>query len=134
MKTHKSTNTRIYPNLTNLALMFLLLAALAVPALKADAQVTNTWTGTSTVTNLWSDSNNWSLLQLPGAGDSVVFTNAIGSTNVQGAVNNVMDTNWTINSLCYAALSNNFQTTLIKTGQTLTVNSQIGRASCREKV
>jgi fibronectin-binding autotransporter adhesin len=123
MKTHKSTNTRIYPNLTNLALMFLLLAALAVPALKADAQVTNTWTGTSTVTNLWSDSNNWSLLQLPGAGDSVVFTNAIGSTNVQGAVNNVMDTNWTINSLCYAALSNNFQTTLIKPGQTLTVNS-----------
>jgi len=103
--------------------MFPLLAALAVPVLKANAQVTNTWTGASTVTNLWSDPNNWSLLQLPGAANSVVFTNAIGCTNVQGAVNNVVDTNWTINSLWYGALSNNYQTTLINPGQTLTVNS-----------
>ena len=113
MKSHKRTN---------LALLFLLLAALAAPVLNINA-VTNTWTGASTLTNLWSDTNNWSLLQLPLAGDSVVFTNTIGCTNVLGAVNNVVDRNWTINSLSYEALSNNFHTTLINPGSTLTADS-----------
>ena len=107
---------------TNLALMFPLLAALAVPVFKANA-VTNTWTGASTVTNLWSDVNNWSLLQLPTAADDVVLTNTIGTTNVQGAVNNVVDSNRTINSLSYEALVNNYHTTLINPGLTLTVDS-----------
>ena len=114
MKTHKRTN---------LALMFPLLAALAVPALQANA-VTNTWTGASTVTNLWSDTNNWSLLQLPLPANDVVFTNT-GSTNVQGAVDNVVDSNRTINSLSYETLDNsfNYNTTQINPGQTLTVDS-----------
>ena len=102
--------------------MFLLLAALAALISNANA-VTNTWTGASTLTNLWSDANNWSLLQLPAAGDDVIFTNTIGCTNVQGAVNNVLDNNWTNNSLRYEALTNNYHTTLINPGLTLTVDS-----------
>ena len=102
--------------------MFLLLAALAALVSNANA-VTNTWTGASTLTNLWSDANNWSLLQLPAAGDDVIFTNTIGCTNVQGAVNNVLDSNWTNNSLRYEALTNNYHTTLINPGLTLTVDS-----------
>ena len=113
MKTHKHTNP---------ALMFPLLAALAALVSNADA-ITNTWTGASTLTNLWSDANNWSLLQLPAAGDDVIFTNTIGCTNVQGAVNNVLDSNWTINSLRYEALTNNYHTTLINPGLALAVDS-----------
>ena len=113
MKTHKPTN---------LPLMFALLAALAAPVFKAGA-ATNTWTGASTLTSLWSDANNWSLAQLPTAGDDVIFTNVIGCTNVLGAVNNVVDRDWTVNSLGYIALSNNFHNTLINPGLTLTVDS-----------
>src|ERR1035437_8615159 len=91
MKTHK---------LRNFALMFPLLATLAIPILKANA-VTNTWTGASTLTDLWSDINNWSLPQLPTASDDVIFTNVIGCTNVLGAVNNVVDRDWAVNSLGY---------------------------------
>src|ERR1035437_3391930 len=114
MKTHKRTN---------LALMFPLLAALAVPVFKANA-VTNTWSEASTVSSLWSDTNNWSLLQLPLPANDVVFTNT-GSTNVQGAVDNVVDSNRTINSLSYETLDNsfNYNTTQINPGQTLTVDS-----------
>jgi autotransporter-associated beta strand protein len=87
-----------------------------------------TWTGLSTVTNDWSDPNNWSPANAPTASDVVVFTNA-GSTNVLGAVNNAVNSSVTISNLSYNPISNNvsvnFHTTLINTGATLTVDSTI---------
>jgi autotransporter-associated beta strand protein len=92
------------------------------------AAATLTWTGLSTVTNLWSNTNNWSPTQLPTANDLVVFGNA-GATNVIGAVNNVADVNITLTNLTYSALLSNAvsalnsHTTQINTGVTVTVNS-----------
>lgn len=110
----------------NLVIMSLVVASVfAGPVFNATAL---TWTGLSTVTNDWSDANNWLPAQLPTANDVVVFTNA-GSTNVLGAVNNAVNSSVTISNLSFNQISNNvavnFHTTLINTGATLTVDSTI---------
>jgi autotransporter-associated beta strand protein len=119
MKSRKSTNV----------LSFILpISALVLAALNARA-ATLTWTGLSTVTNLWSDSNNWSPTQLPTVNDLALFGNTGGFTNVLGAVNNSVDANITISNLLYSQISNNvaanFHGTLINPGVTLTVGSAI---------
>jgi autotransporter-associated beta strand protein len=87
-----------------------------------------TWTGLSTVTNLWSDTNNWSPTQPLTFDYTAAFGNA-GSTNVIGAVNNVVGADYTLTNLVYSAVFNgptgafNFDTTLINNGVTLTVKA-----------
>jgi hypothetical protein len=87
-----------------------------------------TWTGLSTVTNLWSDTNNWLPTQPLTFDYTAAFGNA-GSTNVIGAVNNVVGTDYTLTNLVYSAVFNgptgafNFDTTLINDGVTLTVKA-----------
>jgi autotransporter-associated beta strand protein len=113
----------------NLTVISLLLASLLVgPVYNITAL---TWTGLSTVTNLWSDTNNWSPAEPLTFDDQAIFGNA-GATNVIGAVNNVADADYVLTNLVYSALwsnsvfATNFDTTLLNTGVTLTVRSPNG--------
>src|ERR1017187_4907033 len=110
----------------NLVIMFLVVAGVfAGHVFNATAL---TWTGLSTVTNLWSDTNNWLPTQPLTFDYTAAFGNA-GSTNVIGAVNNVVGTDYTLTNLVYSAVFNgptgafNFDTTLINDGVTLTVKA-----------
>lgn len=98
-------------------------AILALSGLSAAAA---TWSGLSGVTNGWFDANNWTPAQVPGPGNSVMFTNA-GSVAVQGQTNNVVGSNITVSNLAYTQMSNsvtvNFHTTAIDPGVTLTGDS-----------
>ncbi len=87
-----------------------------------------TWTGAaSPASKLWSEPNNWDTLLAPSASDVVTFTNR-GSTNVPGAVNNIVTADTSITNLTYLskmssiALTTNYHTTLINPGVTLTIN------------
>ena len=79
-----------------------------------------TWTGGGTTLN-WSDVGNWDTALAPGAADAVIFGNTAGYTNAAGLVNNILDTGFTVGSLSYSAVANNFDTTLIPANQTLFV-------------
>jgi autotransporter-associated beta strand protein len=97
-------------------LMTALLAAHLAPA------ATVIWSGGGANQN-WSlggAGGNWGGSPAPGPADDVKFFD-LGGTN-QGSVNNIVDVNRTIRSLQYAN-SNNFHTTLIAAGQTLTITN-----------
>ncbi|HZI31377.1 MAG TPA: hypothetical protein VFF11_03490, partial [Candidatus Binatia bacterium] len=87
-------------------------------ALPAQAQVA--WTGGASPDMNWSTGGNWSGSVPPGAADSVVFGDT-GTDATQGNVNNVVDAAFAspIASLTYDH-TNNFHTTQIAAGQTLT--------------
>ena len=74
----------------------------------------------------WSDSANWLPNGQPGSSDDVLFGNADQSGST-GTADNIVDSNFTIDSLWYAAtnISPNFEyhNTEINSGVTLTVNN-----------
>src|SRR5215472_9221000 len=94
----------------------------------------------SSKTMNWSDANNWNnddlsqSLYPPAANTSAVFENVYftGFTNVLGAVNNIVDTNFSIGAAQYTSYANGptnstgvntnaFYTTLIPAGVSLTL-------------
>lgn len=100
------------------------------------------WSGAD-VPNLntnWSDRLNWQLPGAPTAGDNVifndtasVFTSALSSPGggtsalIFDNVNNIVDANFTINSLTYTNASDSYHNTFIKSGNSLsTTNLTIG--------
>lgn len=105
--------------------IFLLIGTALLIFLTSPARAID-WTGLSGVTNLWSDTNNWSPAQVPSASDAVTFTNT-GSANAVGVVNNAVGASITVSNLAYTAVSNSIavqtHTTLINPGVFLTVNS-----------
>lgn len=103
---------RTHCNVSALCALATALLGVATTALAA------TWTGGGTDLN-WSTGGNWDTATAPVATDAVIFGNTSGYTNAAGAVNNILDTDFTIGSLSYSALTNNFHTTLIPAGRTL---------------
>jgi hypothetical protein len=100
---------------------FFLLPAIAVGILTTQilsAQVT--WSGADLINNNtnWSDGANWAGTP-PGSGDAVYFFDA-GGVASPGTVDNIVAASTTIASLKYGN-TNNFHTTQINSGQTLTV-------------
>ncbi len=105
-----------------------LAALLALSQTSALAQ--NSWTGTGG-SLFWNDTANWSFGAAPTSSDVVYFEdlNYPGYTNLSGAVNNILDANYSIGALLYTATSLvnasgtnlHFYTTQIPTGRTLTV-------------
>lgn len=67
----------------------------------------------------WSTAGNWSPNGPPVSSNDVFFYD-VGVTNAAGAVDNVADTSINIGSLTYGQ-TNNFHTTLVASGKTLTV-------------
>jgi fibronectin-binding autotransporter adhesin len=99
------------------------LAALAVSLTTLNLATADTvvWSGGGATQN-WSlggADGNWTGSAAPGASDDVKFWDT-GTDFSLGNVNNIVDTTTTINSLTYAN-SNNFHTTMIDSGQTLTI-------------
>jgi hypothetical protein len=81
------------------------------------------WSGADLVNNTnWSNGTNWAGLAAPGSGDDVKFFDA--GAGAVGIVGNVVDASTSINTLHYGN-TNNSHTTLIQSGQTLTVNSNL---------
>ena len=80
------------------------------------------WTGADLINNNtnWSDGVNWAGTP-PGSGDAVFFFDTGGAASA-GTVDNIVDTSTTIASLKYGN-TNNFHTTQINSGQTLTVTN-----------
>ena len=81
------------------------------------------WSGFDAISNVntnWSDANNWSS-GTPGPATSILLINA-GAVTRQGSVNNILDVANTISMLQYAN-TNNFHTTQINSGVTLTVSN-----------
>ena len=84
---------------------------------------------------LWSDPANWIRINpiYPGSSasnsvptfeDTVLFGNALGLTNASGMVNNIVDSSQTVSNYTFEAVANNgYHTTLIQSGQTLTIDS-----------
>jgi autotransporter-associated beta strand protein len=115
-------------NITRILATTALLTTAATTTLMADALQ---W-GAGGSSKNWSDGNNWNnhaTFQAPygsppGASDVVDFEDAFyttGYTNVQGAVNNIVDTNSSIGAVNYYATNNHFYTTLIPAGVSLTL-------------
>ncbi len=77
------------------------------------------WTGATD--QFWSTVGNWTPSGPPGSGDAVFFFDTGGAASA-GTVDNVVDTSFTIASLQYGN-TNNFHTTQINSGQTLTVTN-----------
>jgi hypothetical protein len=76
------------------------------------------WTPAGVNTN-WSTAGNWTPSGPPVSTNDVVF-NDTGIAGAAGTVDNVVDSNFTIGSLTYGN-TNNYHTTLIPSGVTLTV-------------
>ena len=76
------------------------------------------WNPAGANTN-WSFAGNWSPTGPPGASNDVFFYDT-GAAGAAGTVDNTIDSNFTIGSLTYGQ-TNNFHTTLIASGKTLTL-------------
>lgn len=79
---------------------------------------------------LWSNSSNWNP-DNPASGNDITFDNSVGS-GTQGVTTNIVDASVAINSLSYLSTNGTgdpsptvFQTTVINSGQTLTVNGNL---------
>jgi len=100
--------------------MFLLAAIVltANPVWAANVQ----WSGADAINNNvnWSDGINWAGTS-PGPADAVLFFDDGGAASA-GIVDNIVDASTTVTSLKYGN-TNNFHTTQINAGQTLTVTS-----------
>src|SRR5690242_16701925 len=78
------------------------------------------WTsGSSSSPKNWSQTKNWTPTGTPGTIDSAFFFDT-AATNQSGAVNNLVDVNFTISSLQYGN-TNNFHTTQIASGKVLSI-------------
>jgi hypothetical protein len=85
------------------------------------------WTGANSATDIhWSDTANWLPTGLPGANNSVVLDN-LDQSGAAGTADNIVDADFTIDSLWFAATnaSPNYQyhNTEINSGVTLTVSN-----------
>jgi fibronectin-binding autotransporter adhesin len=76
------------------------------------------WTPAGVNTN-WSTAGNWTPSGPPVSTNDVTFID-LGAVGTAGTVDNVVDSNLTIGSLTYGQ-TNNYHTTLIASGKTLTV-------------
>jgi hypothetical protein len=89
---------------------------------------TFSWNGPSGGNMNWTDPTNWLSIGLPGPNDTALF-DTVGESGLAGLANadNIVDSNFTISSLWYAAtnLSPNFafHNTEINSGVTLTVSN-----------
>lgn len=112
-------------NPTKIVALSLVASLACMTAPLANAQ---TWTGGDLpINNLnWSDANNWSG-GAPGSSSTVIFNDGAFplTTNTQGAVNNIVQSSTTISSLTYNNQDNNFVTTLIPSGATLTISGNL---------
>ena len=112
------------------------LALVALPltfGLCLSARAQHIWNAGSGTTNGWSEPLNWNFGVAPTSADAVLFNNDAppASTNVQGAVNNVVDVSTSVASISFTAVTNtgiingapstNFHTTMIPPGITLSV-------------
>lgn len=91
------------------------------------AHAQSSWTGANYATDInWSDSGNWSG-GAPGTTSAVTFPDGPYpvTTNVQGAVNNIVPASTVIASLAYSMNPADFVTTQIPGGVTLTVNGNL---------
>jgi autotransporter-associated beta strand protein len=98
-----------------------LLSLVAVPA---NGQ--STWTGAATPDENWSTAANWTG-GAPGTSSAVTFPDGTFpvTTNVQGLVNNIVQSSTSIASLIYNNGVGNFVTTLIPSGNTVTVSGNL---------
>ena len=106
----------------SIALVFsVLFGSLLLPCQMLHAQ--DVWNQYSSAGNLnWSSTGNWGYNLVPTANDIVVF-DIYGTATAQGAVNNVVDANFTVGPLYYDPLSstNAWHTTQINPGVTLSL-------------
>jgi fibronectin-binding autotransporter adhesin len=89
------------------------------------ARAQSTWSGAGTDQN-WSTTGNWAG-GAPGNTSTVTFPDGAFplTTNVQGVVNNIVQSSTTIASLTYNNQSLNFDTTQIPAGTALTVSGNL---------
>ena len=83
------------------------------------------WSPAGVNTN-WSTAGNWSPSGAPGSSNDVKFFDA-GAVGTAGTTNNVVDTSSNVGSLTYGQ-TNNYHTTLIPSGATLTLSGTNGLA------
>lgn len=89
------------------------------------ARAQSTWTGGGADQN-WSTAGNWSGGTVPN-NNTVTFPDGAFpvTTNVQGVVNNVVQSSTAISSLTYNNLNPDFDTTQIPSGTTLTISGNL---------
>lgn len=99
---------------------YIITALLQASLVAASGQVN--WNGLGNSLN-WGDNANWSPTP-PGMGLDTVFVDTLGSgyTNAPGKVNNIVDSPFSIGTLAYQSVGTNNYTTLIPTGQTLSLS------------
>ncbi len=102
-----------------------LLTTLAITVLAAQlAQAQSIWNGGTGLN--WSTAANWLPAVVPGATDDVVFTN--NATATEGTVNNIVDTDLSVQSLSYQASNSEYHTTQINFDSTLTITGNVATA------
>ena len=119
---------------SNLASTLLAANLFLGPVLAASA-ASDVWSGANSATDLnWSDGANWSNSVPPPPGGDVYFLNpgATGDQGPSGTADNIVDTNFVIESLWYTNSVNSSgninHTTLINPGVTLTVTGALANA------
>jgi autotransporter-associated beta strand protein len=105
-------------------LQSLFFAVITCAAVIQTTHAQSTWTGAGADQN-WSTAGNWSGI-VPN-NDAVTFPDGgfPVTTNVQGAVNNIVQSSTTISSLTFNNLNNDFDTTQIPSSTKLTINGNL---------
>ncbi|PTX93857.1 hypothetical protein DB345_19980 [Spartobacteria bacterium LR76] len=107
----------------------LTLSTLVICASAAFGQTSQTW-NTDVAGSLWSENANWNPSGSP-AGNDVIFGDTYGKTANATTVGNIVDQNYTLNSLTYNNTNlagNPWQVTQINSGVTLTLDSSSASA------
>jgi hypothetical protein len=112
--------TPVNPNVTPVTNTFTVTMATAAPF-----NPVKVWT--AGVNGNWSNPGNWSPSGAPGSSNDVQFSD-LGLVGSAGTVDNTVDAAFTLGSLTYGQ-TNNYHTTLINPGLTLTVTGTNGLAA-----
>jgi len=104
-----------------------------------------TWSGVDALNNVstnWSDALNWQLPGAPVAADNVIFNDTAAQSAsaysapgggaadlVPANVNNIVNANFSVSSLTYTNVNNDYQNTFITNGATLTVTNSLAFGS-----
>lgn len=103
-------------------------------------QVGNMWTGTYQTTGNWSSSSSWVSGHVPGPTNDVLFTDLGAQTNIftnsLGATipNSIVDGNFTISSLRFSNVTNDYHILQIPTGNTLSILGTNGFSFLRDDI
>jgi len=106
------------------------------------ARATTTWVGVDALANLntnWTDAANWQFPGAPAPSDNVIFNDVASASSSpfsavgagpggianQGGINNIVNASFSISTLTYSNINNDYQNTYVNAGLALTITNSL---------